>query len=201
MQLSVKGRAYMTKALGERAQRTREHILAQGIALMKERGFQATTIRDICEAAEVSVGTFYSYFKDKGDLFRYNFQEKDEAFADFLSVSIAGDTAEEKILSFIRYYAWLNIGTGREELERIFLRPDEQWFPGQNPAYNVLYAVILEGQKNGELTKKLDASEIVDMFRVFLRGCVYEWVMGGCSFDLEERMCAYVGRLIQSFRL
>ena len=65
----------MAKQLGEKALRTREHILAQGMALMKERGFQGTTIRDICEAAEVSVGTFYAYFHDKGELFRYNFQD------------------------------------------------------------------------------------------------------------------------------
>lgn len=187
----------MTKEPGARAQRTREHILAQGMALMKERGFQNTTIRDICEAAEVSVGTFYAYFKDKGDLFRYNFQERNAAFADFLSDSIVGSSTEERIMSFIRYYAWLNIGTGKEELERIFLRPDEQWFPGQNPAYNVLYAVILKGQKSGELNQSINTSEIVDMFRVFLRGCVYEWIMGGCSFNLEERMCSYVGQLIR----
>ena len=191
----------MLTSPGTRAQRTREHILAQGMALMRERGFHGTTIRDICEAAEVSVGTFYAYFKDKGELFRYNFQEPTPAFADFLAVNIVGETAEERIMSFIRYYAWLNIGTGQEELERIFLRPDEKWFPGDNPAYHVLRTVVKEGQEQGEITPEPDADLIVDMLRVFLRGCVYEWVMGGCVFDLEERMCSYVGQFVRSFVL
>lgn len=189
----------MTKQLGAKAQRTREHILAQGMALMRERGFRGTTIRDICEAAEVSVGTFYAYFHDKGELFRYNFQHKGPAFADFLAVNITGDTAYERIMSFARYYAWLNLGTPRAELERIFLRPDENWFPGNNPAYNVLYSVILEGQQRGELTTGIDTDRIVDMLRVFLRGCIYEWVMGGCVFDLEERLCFYVSQLVKAF--
>ena len=198
MQFCKKGGSEMTKPLGEKAQRTREHILAQGMALMKEKGFQGTTIRDICEAAEVSVGTFYAYFHDKGELFRYNFQEKGPAFADFLTLNIVGDTAYEQIMSFVRYYAWLNIGTPKDELERIFLRPDEQWFPGNNPAYNVLYTVILAGQERSEITDKLDANQIVDMIRVFLRGCIYEWIMG---FDLEERLCFYVSQLVRAFIL
>lgn len=189
----------MTKQLGEKAQRTREHILAQGMALMKERGFQGTTIRDICEAAEVSVGTFYAYFHDKGELFRYNFQEKGPAFADFLALNITGETAYERIMSFVRYYAWLNIGTPRDELERIFLKPDEQWFPGNNPAYNVLYSVILQGQEQGQITKDINAEQIVDMLRVFLRGGIYEWVMGGCVFDLEQRLYLYVSQLVKTF--
>ena len=189
----------MTKQLGEKAQRTRDHILAQGLALMRERGFQGTTIRDICEAAEVSVGTFYAYFHDKGELFRYNFQEKGPAFADFLSMNIDGDTAHERIMSFVRYYAWLNIGTPRDELRRIFLDPNEQWFPGNNPAYNVLYSVIREGQERGQITKVMDAEQIVDMLRIFLRGCVYEWIMGGCVFELEQRLCLYVNQLLKAF--
>ena len=189
----------MDKQLGDKANRTREHILAQGMALMKEQGFQGTTIRNICEAAEVSVGTFYTYFKNKGDLFRYNFQGKGPAFADFLTVNITGTTAEERIMSFVHYYAWLNIGTGQEELERIFLQPDEQWFPGNNSAYGVLYSVVAKAQEQGQITRALDADQIVDMLRVFLRGCVYEWVMSRRAFDLETRMCDYVGQLVRSF--
>lgn len=191
----------MIKPLGEKALRTREHILAQGMALMKEKGFQGTTIRDICEAAEVSVGTFYAYFHDKGELFRYNFQEKGPAFADFLSLNIVGDTAYDRIMSFVRYYAWLNIGTPKDELEHIFLHPDKQWFPGNTPAYNVLYSVIRDGQEQKQITTSLDANQIVDMLRVFLRGCIYEWVMGGCVFDLEDRMSFYVSQLVKTFVL
>ena len=61
--------------------------------------------------------------------------------------------------------------------------------------------MVREGQEQGELTQIPDADRIVDMLRVFLRGCVYEWIMGGCAFDLEARMCDYVGQLVESFLL
>lgn len=189
----------MEKQLGIKARRTRDHILAQGMELMKERGFDRTTIRDICEAAEVSVGTFYAYFRDKGDLFQYNFQEKGPAFANFLTGNLAGRNARERIMDFVRYYAWLNIGTDRAELERMFLQPSYNSFPGNLEAYDVVYTVVLDGQRSGEITQRLDANQIVDMLRVFLRGCVYEWIMGGRIFDLEKKLLFYVGQLVQSF--
>ena len=189
----------MAKELGERARRTREHILAQGMALMQERGFRDTTIRDICEAAEVSVGTFYSYFKDKGELFRYNFQAPGPEFANFLHENISGETAREQIFSFVRYYAWLNIGTGQKELERIFLQLARTWHDNRNPAYGVLYEIVVRGQKNGEVLSDQDPAKIVDTLRVFLRGCVYEWLIQGCAFDLETTMLSYIGQLIDSY--
>ncbi len=186
----------MTEPMGAKARRTRDHILAQGMELMKEKGFHSTTIRDICEAAEVSVGTFYTYFKDKGDLFHYNFQGQDPAFAEFLQKNILGDNTKERIMRFARYYAWLNIGTGREELKRIFLEPDEHWFDGRNPTFDVLYTVILDGQRSGQIDPALDADRVVELFRVFLRGCVYEWVMSDFLYDLEDRICAYMEQIL-----
>ena len=190
----------MEKELGEKARRTKEHILAQGMLLMQEKGFRGTSIRDICEATEVSVGTFYAYFKDKGELFRYSFKDRDDSFAAFLEESISGENSYEKIMSFVKYYAWLNIGTGQKELEDIFLKPSVHWFPGNNPIYDVLYKIVKEGQEKGELIDHLEGSLIVDMFRVFMRGCIYEWVMGGCVFDLEERLLLYVGQFAGSLK-
>lgn len=101
-------------------------------------------------------------------------------------------------MEFVRYYSWLNIGTGRQELERIFLQPEDNWFLVNNPAYHVLYYIVRDGQIAGEIVD-LNPILIVDMIRVFLRGCLYEWLMGGCAFDLEARMCSYVGQLVKSF--
>jgi AcrR family transcriptional regulator len=46
----------------------RDQILEAASNLFAERGFHRTTTRDIAEAAEVSEGTLYNYFKDKDDL-------------------------------------------------------------------------------------------------------------------------------------
>ena len=49
----------------ERARTKRDALLRTASVLFAERGYAATTAPDIAEAAGVSVGTFYSYFRDK----------------------------------------------------------------------------------------------------------------------------------------
>src|SRR2546427_7969208 len=50
-----------------------------------ERGYHATTIQDICRRARVSVGTFYSHFRDKHELIT-RLMEDDTAIRTFLLV-------------------------------------------------------------------------------------------------------------------
>lgn len=43
----------------------KQHIFNAAIQLFKEKGYDSTTIRDICEAANVPVGSIYHHFKNK----------------------------------------------------------------------------------------------------------------------------------------
>jgi AcrR family transcriptional regulator len=48
--------------------KTRAAIQAQALRLFRERGYDATTVEHIAEAAEVSESTFYRYFPTKPDV-------------------------------------------------------------------------------------------------------------------------------------
>lgn len=52
-----------------RGQETKERIMTAGLKLFSLKGLQGTSSRQIASAADVSIGSFYSYFHDKRDLF------------------------------------------------------------------------------------------------------------------------------------
>lgn len=57
---------------------TREHLFQTAFALFLEQGYDATSLKDIAEAAGVSTGTLYRYFPSKSDFLfqiRANSQE------------------------------------------------------------------------------------------------------------------------------
>lgn len=75
-------------------ERTREMILDASYPLFAERGFNAITMKDICEATGLSRGGLYSHFGSTGELFEAilaKLNEKDEM--DFYSEMEAGMSA------------------------------------------------------------------------------------------------------------
>jgi AcrR family transcriptional regulator len=54
--------------LGPKAKRTRETILRAAATEFVRHGYQRTTMAAVAEAADVSLGTVYQYFRDRSDL-------------------------------------------------------------------------------------------------------------------------------------
>lgn len=57
------------KTLDRRIQRTRGVLQEALVALILEKGFEAVTVQDIIDRANVGRSTFYAHFQDKEDLF------------------------------------------------------------------------------------------------------------------------------------
>lgn len=51
-----------------RRQRRRQRLIDAARTVIAEKGVKALTINDVTEAADVAVGSFYTYFKDKEEL-------------------------------------------------------------------------------------------------------------------------------------
>lgn len=51
-----------------KTKQTRDKIFNAAVKLMNKYGYEYLTIRNICEAADVSTGTFYHHFQTKDDL-------------------------------------------------------------------------------------------------------------------------------------
>lgn len=56
--------------LTERGRRTRENLLIEARSVFESKGYPATRISDIAEAAGVAHGTVYTYFEDKASVFK-----------------------------------------------------------------------------------------------------------------------------------
>src|SRR5437588_4302505 len=59
----------------ERSERSRRNVLDAALRLFAHRGYRATTVRDIADAAKVSTGAVYHYFADKETMFRALLEE------------------------------------------------------------------------------------------------------------------------------
>jgi len=93
-----------------KAQFTRKHIISVASIMFLEKGYYATSIRDIIQTAEISKGAFYHHFASKLDLYK-------TIINDFLDVDdwmISEDEIDnltlEESLKFVisKYYEYYN---------------------------------------------------------------------------------------------
>ncbi len=82
-------------------QRTRETIARAAHELFAERGYHATTLPDIAEAADVSTRTIFAYFPSKEDILFSDFALMREALAQALAERPDGEDALETVRRFI----------------------------------------------------------------------------------------------------
>lgn len=71
-----------------RVRKTREALYAAFASLIVERGYDAITIQDVLDAADVGRSTFYAHFSGKEALLRFGF----ERFRADLSIAPGGST-------------------------------------------------------------------------------------------------------------
>jgi AcrR family transcriptional regulator len=92
----------MSPGLRERKkQQTRDAIVRCAMRLFDERGFDATTIVDIAEAADIAPRTFFGYFPSKEAVVFFDFDETFEEFAARLRGCPADQTAFDALRGWI----------------------------------------------------------------------------------------------------
>jgi AcrR family transcriptional regulator len=92
----------MAEGLRERKkQRTREQIIEAAMGLFAERGYHATTIADIAEAADVAPRTFFSYFPSKEAVVFHNVDRDLDGLASALQDRLPGESAFDALRRWI----------------------------------------------------------------------------------------------------
>ena len=182
-----------------KAQRTRQSLIDASMSLMKDHGYYGTTIRGICKKAGVSVGTFYTYFPSKQDVFTDIFSAADDLFVNIVAKAIKGKTTCDKIVDYFRYYAKLNLDRGIEAMKVIY-NSENTWFTRKRPMHGVLTDLIIEGQKTGELVSDTDPEEMNFFLYTMARGCCYNWCIRDGHYNLEAQMTDFIKRALISYR-
>ncbi len=100
-----------------------DRILAAAGELFLEKGYTSTTMRDICQAAQLSTGAVYFYFKGKDAIYTGICEESFRVLLDLFKASLEGvddplERLEALTLAYVEFYSthnerWLLMSTFR----------------------------------------------------------------------------------------
>jgi len=153
---------------------TREALLTAATRLFARKWFAVVSVAEICREAGVSNGLFYRYFRSKEEIFRLILESVLSSIGDLLA-GVRGDTAGERIRSFIRSVA--DYSTAHRDLVSIFREGQYRFFE---------YEKRLTGQYieavSGVLGRKAEIPEYLAA-AAGLRFCAVRRAFHGTPFD------------------
>jgi AcrR family transcriptional regulator len=93
----------VAKKRDRRVERTDQLLRAALVALIREKGFEALTVQEIIDRANVGRATFYAHFDNKDDLLASGFEDLRAALGARQREALArGGTVEDRVFGFSR---------------------------------------------------------------------------------------------------
>ena len=168
---------------------TKDRIVECAVGLFASRGYDATTIEDIGDCADVSRATVFNYFARKEDLIVEVFRRRRAALAALISeareaTSDTADRLRRALGSLARQYEG-DAGTGRATV-RAWLRAGGPLLPHAADSAVLFTDVIRAGQQHGDISPDVDANRAGLVILDAYLGVLYRWVAdeaGRFAFD------------------
>lgn len=171
---------------------TKGKIFKAAKHILQKKGYEELSIKNICEEAGVSNGSFYHHFKTKDDLLSYYIEEQPSINPDLLDLPADATDAKKTII-----YVYINYVHYCEELGVEFMA---NYYTPKNQSLNPLirterpYPIITVQnylQKCIDeqiLTLKHSLDEITTDIRMIVIGNVFEWCLKKGDADFEGNM-------------
>ncbi|BDE88738.1 HTH-type transcriptional repressor KstR2 [uncultured Flavonifractor sp.] len=173
------------------ARQTERNILQAALTLMRERGFDKVSIRDICKQAGITTGAFYHHFPSKESLLNKGFAPLD----DYMEAALRGHEADEpaeRLGHILSAYARFMEEEGGELTGRYYVRritdPTTQSMDSSRYTLRAMVECFRQAQREGILASGRSPEWVADFCYRHFRGVVIDWVLHNYSYRLLPKM-------------
>jgi TetR/AcrR family transcriptional regulator, cholesterol catabolism regulator len=171
---------------------TRRRIFDAAVSLFRERGFEATTVDEITERADVGRGTFFNYFPRKEAVFSFIAEEQTREIDELLPGLAASDEPTFAIL--LRVLHKVAAGYMQDpEVSRMVLgewikRSTQPDADTEHRSRRFLAAMIERGRARGEVRPDAEPLRVAAVFRGIFLATLFQWLYSSpaCPEPLDD---------------
>ena len=191
----------MSDRVSRRRARTRERIFTEDMRLFAERGFDAVTVADITEAADIGKGTFFTHFPSKRDVFRYLGEQVVQVVLD---ADVSDGTAEERLRRMLDAAAdWLEAHPepARQMVKaRSFNLSLDLGSENQKRFHAVVVDALTVGRSSGELRDDVPLEAAALAVQCGYYACVMTWATHPDGEPLRDRLATSLDILLNGLK-
>ncbi len=186
----------------QKSRETKEKIFQAAKRILQKSGYEALSIKNICEEAGVSNGSFYHHFKTKDDLLSYYIEDQPRIRPELLELPADVEGVKEGI---IRVY--LNYVKYCRELGVEFMA---EYYDTKNQALNAAirterpYPIVTvrtyveKAIKEGVVRLNVEIGAFTTDIRMIVIGNVFEWCIKHGEADFEGNMSRSLGKYLDA---
>lgn len=184
---------------------SKEKIIDTTVSMIRKKGADAVTVRNVCAEAGLSIGTFYHYFRDKDDLMMHFLRETSfDSFNLETPVSDIADRISELYMHLIHSYMELGLdfmksfySTGNRSLSAYMGEVDGVFAPDTVMARSE--AEMQEAKACGIINENADIHELCMDICTIVKGCVFEWCLTDGAMDIEASLCRIIHSVMTNY--
>jgi len=171
-----------------KAMRTKERLYKTAVKMLEKYDYSSLTVRNICDEAGVSTGTFYHYFESKDDLWFYYLDGGLEEYAKEIDFVYQGDIIEYIVNVYEVYLAYCQ-EAGIDFLSNYYSAGNKQLARGEamnRPVARWINEGIAQAKESGNFNCQVSEEELERDVCIIIKGCIFEWCVSDGSFDLID---------------
>ena len=168
----------------------RSDIIKNAIPLLQSVPFEEISVKDICEAANISNGSFYHYFNHKNDVLIGLLELIDIYMIENVFPLLTHSSEIDNIKEISRGFARHIVESGIEQAKlitscRLTVLEEDQL---KRPLWQKLVEIIKRGQQKKEISIIFSPERTADLLIVAMSGVAVDWSRRDGSFSLEKQM-------------
>ena len=171
---------------------TKAKIFRAAKHILQKQGYEQLSIKNICEEAGVSNGSFYHHFKTKDDLLSYYIEEQPSINPDLLDMPRNAAEAKAAIIQVYLNYVHYCQDLGVEFMSNYYTPKNQSLNPlirTERPYPIVTVHNYLKKAIDADIIKPdLDLEDITTDIRMIVIGNVFEWCLKSGEADFEGNM-------------
>ena len=175
-----------------KSRETKERIFQAARRILQKSSYENLSIKNICEEAGVSNGSFYHHFKTKDDLLSYYIEDQPSINPDLLDIPSNAEETKTAIIHVYLNYVKYCKELGVEFMSGYYTPKNQSLNPAirtERPYPIVTVRSYLEKAMIAKaLPRTLNLDEITTDIRMIVIGNVFEWCLRNGDADFEGNM-------------
>ena len=182
----------------KKSRETKEKIFQAAKRILQKKGYEELSIKNICEEAGVSNGSFYHHFKTKDDLLSYYIEDQPTINPDLLEMPKDVEGAKQGIIgvymNYVKYCRELGVEcmSGDYDTKNQAERSERPY-----PIVTV-QCYVEKAVSAGVIRLNVGIEEFTTDIRMIVIGNVFEWCVRSGKVDFEGNMSRLLGKYLDS---